>query len=205
MAFIYALVHPETKEVRYVGATTKKPERRYKDHFLIARHKRKTPVQNWILKLEKFSLRPEQIVIEEVEDSRCADRERYWIQKYRNLGYRLLNVGEGGEGIKQEGSNISKTYKEKKERRPEVAEKLKESAKKARQFVNTPEMRKAQSERMKGNNINKTPKGGAHFAAKRIVINGIEYPSAADASRELGLHYTTVLGWIKRGKAHYLP
>lgn len=94
LAHVYKLVDPRTLEARYIGCTTN-PRRRNKAHGSIAAHK-PINLQEWLLDLREYKLRPKMIIVETVPDSVVYDAERRWISLYRDLGIDLLNLGTGG-------------------------------------------------------------------------------------------------------------
>lgn len=91
---IYFLIDPFTDEVRYVGQTSTSLNRRLYQHI---RDVRKSPKRDWISKIIECGSSP---IIEMVdivnEQSICNDLEIKWIGHIRNLGYRLLNLTDGG-------------------------------------------------------------------------------------------------------------
>ena len=88
---IYALVHPDTGELRYIGKADR-PAVRLASHMRDAR-RRRTPVYDWIRSL---GTRPDMVVLEEsCED--WQDAERRWIGKARAAGARILNLADGGD------------------------------------------------------------------------------------------------------------
>lgn len=93
--FIYALVDPETNEVRYIGKANN-PQERYKRHLRKDEdHFHKT---HWINKLRSQGLKPTLQILEEVPYAHWGERERYWIAFYRAQGCQLTNLAEGGKG-----------------------------------------------------------------------------------------------------------
>lgn len=107
--FIYILKCPISYEVRYVGKTINL-KRRFNDHICKLNPKYKSHVCAWIRKLAKDGLRPTIEVIEECY-SNWADREIYWIGFYRNIGAKLCNITNGGEGML--GNIVSKETRQK--------------------------------------------------------------------------------------------
>lgn len=98
---IYVLKDPETEEVRYVGKTVKLLKYRLQDHLY---RKRKTKTGetnhriNWIQSLINKDLIP---IIQEIDNclwNESQELEKFWIKKYRDLGYKLVNSTDGGEG-----------------------------------------------------------------------------------------------------------
>lgn len=95
MTKIYTLEHPITKEVRYVGKTSKRLKDRYWNH--ISCFYNNSYKDNWIKSLLNQGLRP---VIKELDI--CEDDgnalETYWIAQFRAWGFKLTNLTDGGEG-----------------------------------------------------------------------------------------------------------
>lgn len=91
----YVLIHPVSKEVRYVGKTT----RRLKDRLRAHRCSKKGHVSNWVKSILKIGLQP--LITEigsclESEDWQAI--ERLLISEFRYFGYNLCNICDGGEG-----------------------------------------------------------------------------------------------------------
>lgn len=92
---IYALKHPDTLEVRYVGKTVRSLSRRLGNHIDNAkRSKHNKHLSNWILKILALGKRPVIELIEEIDYSIWQEREKYWIRQYPNL----VNLTIGGDG-----------------------------------------------------------------------------------------------------------
>ena len=100
---IYALCHPLTNEVRYVGKTVNFKDR-MKGHLKV---RNKLRSSNWIKSLPD---KPVAIILEEV-DKDWADAERFWIAYFKFLGARLTNSTSGGEG--EVGVKLSEDTKKK--------------------------------------------------------------------------------------------
>ena len=92
--YIYALLDPETKEIRYIGKTDNPPER-LKNHL---NEQGKWHRINWLKSLKKRGLKPVMRIIEEVaEGINWEERERYWIAYYQSIGINLVNRTDGGD------------------------------------------------------------------------------------------------------------
>lgn len=96
---VYILSCPRTKQVRYVGWTSKSINSRLNRHIndsitTIHRNHR----QKWIMSLVSIGLRPEATVIETGSDEDWGAVERRWIAFYLAQGAKLVNGTEGGEG-----------------------------------------------------------------------------------------------------------
>lgn len=95
--FIYALLCPFTREVRYIGLTTI-GFRRLVSHWKSSAKNKPTRVKNWIADLKKDK------VVFEIEYLEYFDKDSYkldeaevkWIKYYRDLGINLLNDDKGG-------------------------------------------------------------------------------------------------------------
>ncbi len=92
--FIYALIDPNTQQIRYVGKSDN-PRRRMQDHM---DDKRKTHRASWLKSLRDKGQKPILMILEEVLFDIWQERERYWIAYYREQGIDLTNMADGGEG-----------------------------------------------------------------------------------------------------------
>ena len=100
---IYGLCDPRTKEIRYVGKSCtglKRP----KEHLFHYQNKIKTYKNCWIRSLLKEGVSPSILVLEECERQLLDEREVFWINHYRRLGYKLTNMTTGGTGGNTGGS-----------------------------------------------------------------------------------------------------
>lgn len=93
--FIYALVDPNTQQVRYVGKSNNPQVRLYR-HF---KEKGHTYKNRWLQSLRERGLTPEIRILEEAPVSQWQERERYWIAFYREQGLDLANGTDGGDGV----------------------------------------------------------------------------------------------------------
>lgn len=97
---IYALTYPGTDRVRYVGKTVRSPRKRHNEHIMEAMRNPRLPVHRWIKSLYDRGSWSCLWHIERVpECADWADRERYWIAKFKSEGHDLLNLTDGGEGL----------------------------------------------------------------------------------------------------------
>lgn len=90
---IYVLKEPESNIVRYVGKTRRTLKYRLQRHLTDTDKNHKT---HWIQSLKSKNLTPTIESVEMVNDSTWAEREIYWIEYYKNLGYNLTNSHIGG-------------------------------------------------------------------------------------------------------------
>lgn len=107
----YALVSEDNKDdIRYVGVTSRTIEERFRQHKYCATHpeKRGLPVHKWMYSVYKKGGKISPIKIDECVESQWEEREKFLIKKYKDLGFRLLNLEEGGKGsITAEKRSIS--------------------------------------------------------------------------------------------------
>ena len=95
--FIYGLRCPLSGEIRYVGQTLSTLKKRLKGHKFDRRH---NPHKvNWIKKLEKLELLDllEIEILEECVEEQLNEKERFWIQKFKDDGNKLVNLTDGGD------------------------------------------------------------------------------------------------------------
>jgi group I intron endonuclease len=102
LSCIYALTEPDNlDEIRYIGKTKKSPEVRYTQHLKDGRDGYKL---RWIRSLPEGKV-PSLLVLEECPETSLNEREVYWIEYYKSLGYRLTNMSKGGDG-----GNLNSNY-----------------------------------------------------------------------------------------------
>lgn len=115
--YIYGLVDPRTKEVRYIGRT-RSLKYRYRSHISRSNRK-KTHRDCWICSLSNLDLLPEMVVLFESIGSweESYEVEKSFISNYRLMGYDLTNhddLGAGGKNkiiSKEQREKISKKVK----------------------------------------------------------------------------------------------
>ena len=95
VVYIYVLKDPRDYQIKYVGKTSD-INRRRKEHNQIHRN-RKSKKNSWVTHLIKNGMQPIMEVLEECKESEWIDREKYWIQYYKKLGFDLKNMTLGGE------------------------------------------------------------------------------------------------------------
>lgn len=95
--YIYVLKCPEGN-IRYVGKTNS-PKKRLSSHISEAKKgKGRRHVLNWIHSLLSKSLKPSMEIIERCNESNWQEKERYWVEYYRNVIPNLCNNADGGLG-----------------------------------------------------------------------------------------------------------
>ncbi len=97
MVKIYTLSDPQTNTIRYVGKTSSTLESRLSGHITLAKKGlTKYHSSRWIKSLLLKGLIPKIELIEEVEDSQWEVLEIYWIEQFRQWGFKLTNIQKGG-------------------------------------------------------------------------------------------------------------
>lgn len=95
LSCIYALTHPETNEIRYIGLTTYLPEERLAGHIETAAKGSQHWVHRWIRTLSV----PPLVIVLEYDPFDLNEAEVRWIKQYRESGARLCNMTDGGQGL----------------------------------------------------------------------------------------------------------
>src|SRR6266550_5497194 len=95
--FIYALIDPRTRDVRYIGKADN-PGVRFQRHINDVKRGDKSYKANWIRSLLAKGLRPVFRIIDEVLKTEWQAAEAAYIAVYREEGCRLVNTHPGGEG-----------------------------------------------------------------------------------------------------------
>jgi len=100
LLYVYGLLEPETKIIRYVGQTNK-PQKRLNDHISEAKTNLKfNRKNNWIRSLLKENKKPEIMILEEVETiDLCNKAEVFHIAQMLDCGFDLTNATSGGDGF----------------------------------------------------------------------------------------------------------
>lgn len=96
-SFIYSLIDPRTKEIRYVGKTNN-INRRYLSH--VSCNYNNTKKECWIKCLRKLGLKPLLIILEQVNEANWQEQEKKWIKFYKDKDFDLVNGTMGGDGGK---------------------------------------------------------------------------------------------------------
>lgn len=95
MKTIYALLDPDTRRIRYVGATGD-PVRRLRNHWSSRLPGRTGRVAEW---MRTLSSKPELHVLQEVKDEVVDEAEKYWINLLTQVpSVDLLNVSDMSHG-----------------------------------------------------------------------------------------------------------
>lgn len=203
MGYIYALTHPVTDEIRYIGKTIVSIDLR------LSRHKAqsnigKSHVKSWIKFLKQQGLNPRITVIEECNNSVLNDREIYWITYYSDKA-NLCNITKGGEG----GSRNNKYAISIQNKIIEVLELVNKGVKlvDAEEQIGLPNgyLSRARTGKIQFINDNNilVPKLSKSPNNKKKVIDdrtGAIYDSLEKAATALSIHKKTVYNMIKSNR-----
>jgi len=97
-AIIYALVDPDSSEIRYIGKTHCEPRSRLHLHLSEARKGNTTPKAVWMRGLLAQDKRPQIVILEKIIYPVWPETERRWLKAAREAGCALLNVQGAGGG-----------------------------------------------------------------------------------------------------------
>ena len=90
---------PVSNEIRYVGKSNN-PNNRLKRHLSESNLIESWTSKNkWLLSLRKNNLFPIMEIIDSTELDNINELEVYWIKYYRDLGFKLANGTDGGDGF----------------------------------------------------------------------------------------------------------
>lgn len=95
MVFIYVLICPIKKEIRYVGKT-ENLGKRLREHI---NQKSNTHRFKWINSLKKEGLEPSIEILDEVDSTEWKFWERFYIGLFKSWCINLVNATNGGDGI----------------------------------------------------------------------------------------------------------
>ncbi len=101
-AIIYALLDPESDDVKYIGKTVRYLSQRYALHIWLAnksKDKSKDKKTQWMKSMLNCKKRPKIKIIEKVSLEQGDEREQFWIKHYKEMGAVLVNSTNGGRGI----------------------------------------------------------------------------------------------------------
>jgi hypothetical protein len=93
--YIYALIHPETGEARYIGKSVA-PKLRLQSHITNARNGKNSYKYSWIKSLLEGNLKPALIILEITDEENWQQAEQKWISCFSKIG-NLTNLTKGGD------------------------------------------------------------------------------------------------------------
>jgi group I intron endonuclease len=97
--YVYALIDPNTRLIRYIGKTVCSLKERLRQHLAPSARRAKTYKTSWIRSLIAKGLRPYTVLLDTCYSEDALNRaEVFWIAYYRRLGAPLTNATDGGDG-----------------------------------------------------------------------------------------------------------
>lgn len=199
--YIYALIDPESEEIRYIGKSIR-PEQRLQNH--INEPPTNCHRSHWIQSLKVRGLRPELIIIEEIRGAwPWQESERYWIKRCLAAGMRLTNNTSGGDGVSdlppETREKMRKTWLGRKHK-PESVEKIRRAV---RGRKHTEKHRQHMSDIMTGRKIewvDKVARSLRRLSDRVPEIEGrlADGEKVGVLAKEYGVHRTT-MSKIKKG------
>ncbi len=178
MNYVYTLHDPRNLQIRYVGFTTTSLEKRYKGHLYAASIGNKCRVYNWIRSLSDYGVKPVMTLLEEGDFD--ISREVFWIAKFRETGYDLVNVSAGGEGFGVLTDEKRKRFSEAFIGRVQTPEQRANTSRIMKELYSTPEAKQKRSEMLK--RTRNTPE--YHARASALRKGKKQSPEWVDARRE---------------------
>lgn len=182
--FIYALKHPITKEIRYIGKSIN-PKRRIYQH--INNFKGNSYKNNWIKSLLKENLKPELEILEICSQLNWCERETFYISFYPNLTNSTSGGQDGrlNEEVRKKLSELNKG-----ENNPNYGKKASLETWQKLSAIHKGKKQTKEHKEKRLKNIKKTP----------VLIDGVKYESTEQASRKLNIKGGTI--WY-RAKSPY--
>jgi group I intron endonuclease len=93
--YIYGLVDAINNELKYIGKSIN-PKSRYKKHLQDS-IKKISYKDKWIYSLLEKNIKPELLIIDEVDNESWVFWEKHYISYYKSIGCKLTNLSEGGD------------------------------------------------------------------------------------------------------------
>ena len=173
---IYALLDPESEEIRYIGKSCNGLARP-KQHFYPSSLRVHSYKNSWMKSVFSRGLRPGIRVLQEFDSkTHLAAAEMYFISGYKRIGSRLTNLTDGGGGvvnpspISRAKMSAAKLGKKRQPISDETRRRLSESVRQSR----------TQEYRLRAS----AWKGGCPI---QEISTGRIFPTVREASRVLGL------------------
>jgi len=216
---IYLYIDPRNNNIFYVGKSAVGCRRAYN----IYAHK--SYCSNVINKLKRLGLRPIVKILQSfnnIAQNDLCEAEKYWISYFKNIGYKLTNCTDGGEGtigykhtiesrrIMSAKSRRSKGFKGKthnsdsklRNRLAHLGKKLSEEHKKkvGLFFKNKQSHRKGKS--ISQNHIDNIKNGNKKRIVIKCLSDELVFNSARDAANYYKTGHATILRCCRDGKEY---
>ena len=190
--FIYGLFDPaEPDKIRYVGQTAW-GKYRINQHFHARNRAKKWPVYCWMKHVSFQGRTVSWRVLELVGLDELNTAEVRWIAKLKHDGHKLMNLTEGGSGIRGQvpwNKGKSDCYT------PEVRAAM-SHAKRGKKW--TDDQKKSYRQAIHTGKADGRNKMGVALSRKvRCLPDNLEFPSIRDAARTLGYSYNSIRMSIK--------
>lgn len=188
---IYGLIDPRTKELRYIGQTTR-GIKQLRVYFIDSFMKKKRHVASWIKNLHTDNLKPEVIILEDSIKNKenLNNLEVFYISYFKSIGCNLTNLAEGGNS--NSGFKLNKKQKKIWSKNAKNNTKLQEARKEY--FDNNPHPKwhnNPNSEKYKDQLRSWSEQANKKAVEKQSIKvkdnNGIIYSSIAEAARKLNV------------------
>lgn len=100
ITYIYGLYCPVANEIRYVGKSDD-PVNRFYSHVSAAKGRYyEHHTCRWLRKILSAGHMPRLVYLQEVAEGDCwKEAERFWVSKAIQLGWKITNSTEGGDGV----------------------------------------------------------------------------------------------------------
>lgn len=199
--YIYALVDPETDQIRYIGKSIR-PKERLQNHM---NEKSNCHRSHWLQSLKKKGLKPHLVIIEEIYGAwPWQESERYWIAYARKHDWPLTNNTSGGDGVsglpKETREKIRQTWLGRKHS-PESIQRIREAVRGRKHTEeHKQKMRRIMSNRdiTWGDKISESLRRFTKTQQKDIRERISSGEKVIDLAKEFGVHRTTI-SKIKKG------
>ena len=97
-SYVYALIDPRSGELRYIGKTCRDVAARVSSHMSSARNGSPYHSAYWLRQLIKAGMVPDTMILAHAPHADVANLERRYIALLRDVGAKLTNMADGGEG-----------------------------------------------------------------------------------------------------------